>query len=115
MKKSRVIVFALSTALLSLALFFGTAMVAPEEACAGTCNEDWWTALAWEGRSTCQAAINACQSSANSEASYQCGLINKGVCQVGTFSHNTCYYQGGMWKVDCSLQYKCDGGEEFPD
>jgi hypothetical protein len=114
MKKSRVIAFALGTTLLSLGLFFGTAAVAPEEACAGDCQFDWWDVDEWGDGSTCTAAENNCYSDAYSAASAVCAAENKGLCQVGNFTHNTCYWGGGKWNVDCNLEYKCDGGPDIP-
>ena len=114
MKKSKVFAFALGTALLGLFVFFGTAAVEPEEACAGECQFDWWTAYDWGMGSTCTAAENNCYNRAYNAASNTCAAENKGLCQVGTFSHNTCYLSGGQWKVDCSLQFKCDGGPDIP-
>lgn len=114
MKKSKIVAFALGTALLTAFLFFGTAAVAPEEACAGNCEFDWSTAYNWGMGINCQAAHDNCYSHAYSEAQSLCAGLGKGLCQVGTFTESACYWSSGAWKRDCTLDYKCDAGEEFP-
>jgi hypothetical protein len=114
MTRSKILAFACGTALLTGLLFFGSAAVEPTDACAGNCQFDWWTVPEWGHASSCAAAENSCYSNAYSAASAECASINKGLCQVGTFTPSACYWGGGKWNVDCYLDYKCDGGPEFP-
>jgi len=101
--------------LLAGALVLGLAFVQPEEACAGgACEEDWYSANAWGMGANCAAAKSACSSNAYSAAVGECASINKDVCQTGSISYNSCYASGGQIKVDCVLQFKCEGGPESP-
>ena len=105
----------LGAALVAVLAIAGSAAFTPVEVCAGECQFDWWTVYEWGMASTCTGAENACYARAENAAEAECALINKGLCATGTFTHNTCYLSGGQWKVDCSLQYKCDGGPDIPD
>ena len=104
----------LSLFFLAAALVFGVSLAQPEEACAGDCEFDWIGANGWASGATCAAAKDACFDDAYSAAEAACASINKGLCDTGNISFNTCYPDGGMIKVDCVLEYKCDGGPEFP-
>ena len=96
------------------ALVFGFSLAEPEEACAGNCQLEWYTASGWGAGATCAAAKIACENDAYQTAETECGWINKGVCATGSITYNSCYPSGGQIKVDCDLQYKCDGGPDFP-
>ena len=114
MKKFKILGFALGTALLSAFLFLGTAAVAPEEACAGNCQIEWWTMYEWGMGWTCNDARSACYSDAYSAAQAVCEAENKNLCQLGTYTESSCYIAGGQMQVDCTLQYKCGNGPDSP-
>lgn len=105
----------LSIFLFAAALVFGVSLAEPEEACAGDCEEDWLTANGWGMGATCAAAKNACFGDAYDAAEADCNSINKDLCQTGSITYTSCYPSGGQIKVDCYLQYKCEGGPEFPE
>ena len=105
---------------LGLALFmgvlvFGVSFAQPQEACASGCEEDWLTANGWGMGANCAAAKNACFSDAYDAAEDDCAAINKDLCTTGSITYTSCYASGGQIKVDCYLQYKCEGGPDIPD
>jgi len=100
--------------LFATALVFGISLAEPEEACAGDCQFDWYSANAWGMGANCAAAKTACANAAESTAEASCAAENKGLCATGSISYNSCYASGGQIKVDCVLQYKCDGGPDIP-
>lgn len=96
------------------ALVVFVSLAEPEEACAGDCEFGWTNANAWGMGATCAAAKTSCESNAISTADGECASINKDLCDTGAITYNSCYPAGGQIKVDCVLQYKCEGGPEFP-
>ena len=99
---------------LAAVVVFGVSLAEPEESCADDCQFDWWTANGWGMGATCAAAKNDCRSDALSAADAECAAINKGLCRTGSITYTSCYASGGQIKVDCYLQYKCDGGPDIP-
>ena len=103
-----------SVGLLAAALIFAVWLAEPEEACAGDCEFGWTNANGWGMAATCAAAESACYDDAYDAAEDACAAINKGLCDTGSINYGGCYPHMGQIKVDCVLQYKCDGGPEYP-
>jgi hypothetical protein len=101
-------------ALITAALCTGVSAFAPAEVCASGCQLDWWPVQEWGMGYTCFGAIDNCLVRAERAAENSCAAINKSLCAFGTFTYGACYQAGSQKKVDCVLQYKCEGGPDEP-
>ncbi|MEM9557503.1 MAG: hypothetical protein AAGC60_24805 [Acidobacteriota bacterium] len=67
---------------------------------------------------SCAAAKASCEADANSKANNTCWQQEgTSVCAYGSiqFFPANCYFDSGMWKVDCDKEFACEFCIEIPD
>ena len=107
MRKSRIVICSLAIVVLAIAA--GTSVLAPSVAQAASCfcPATWFTLDQWGAGSTCAAAIANFESNAQAQADDNCTSLGRDVCATEAPTHNACYFQNGLWRVDGQMRYKC--------
>ncbi|MEM7355134.1 MAG: hypothetical protein AAF657_30270 [Acidobacteriota bacterium] len=92
------------TAILALV----SVMSMPSEAEGSACYPYTLNRPVWASGSTCAQAEANLQSAGVAEAQRICGMLMSTVCgSVTVQATNSCYFQGGMYKIDGQATFQC--------
>lgn len=91
-------------AVTSLAMFISPA----PEAEAASCHPHVMNFGIWGSGSSCAAATSNLSSQGYAKANATCGNFGSTPCTVSVTPTNSCYVEGGMWKIDGTVTFQCE-------